>query len=60
MDGCSLKAEGYGHDGKKISLSNKEQRESEVLILGKFDSMKLDNYERIFKEKQSDAKSKII
>lgn len=50
----------YSHDGKKVSLSNREQRESEVLILDKFDSMKLDNYERILKEKQTEAKSKVI
>ncbi len=40
----------YGHDGKKKSLSNKEQRESEVLILDKFDDIKLDNYQKSLQE----------
>lgn len=47
----------YGNEGKKVSLSNKEQKDIEILILEKFDNMKLENYERIISEKQVGEKS---
>ncbi|MEK5258681.1 hypothetical protein MKY75_05525 [Paenibacillus sp. FSL L8-0663] len=50
----------YDHGGKKVSLSNKEQREMEFLILDKFDNIKLENYERIISEKQAGENSIVV
>lgn len=50
----------YNYNGKKMALSSKEQREIEVLVLERFDGMKLENYEKILKERQTDLKRVVI